>query len=86
MRSTTMITQPDFFLSLIGAFSPWNLRPLSAFSSNTTIQLSVVFVRLGQKRTLKLLVGIFLCFLDGAKPNLEPHARFEELSSWAMGE
>ena len=86
MRSTSMITKPDFFLGLIGAFLPWNSRPLDASFSNTTIQLSVVFGRPGQKRTLKLLVGIFLCFLDGAKPNLEPHARFEKLSPWVMGE
>ena len=81
-----MITKPDFFLGLIGAFPPWNSRPLDASCSNTTLQLSVVFVRLGQKRTLKLLVGIFLCFLHRAKLNLEPHARFEELSPWVMGE
>ena len=77
MRSTTMITQPDFFLSLIGAFSPWNLRPLSAFSSNTTLKLTLEKIRLGFfRRVQRLVVLSFHCLLAAALPTVEPDAQF----------
>ena len=77
MRSTIMITKPDFFPGLIGAFSPWNMRPLSAFSSNTTLKLTLEKIRLGFfRRVQRLVVLSFHCLLAAALPTVEPDAQF----------
>ena len=77
MRSTIMITKPDFFPGLIGAFPPWNSRPLDASFSNTTLKLTLEKIRLGFfRRVQRLVVLSFHCLLAAALPTVEPDAQF----------
>ena len=77
MRSTIMITKPDFFPGLIGAFPPWNSRPLDASFSNTTLKLTLEKIRPGFfRRVQRLVVLSFHCLLAAALPTVEPDAQF----------
>ena len=77
MRSTSMITKPDFFLGRIWDFPPWNLRPLDASFSNTTLKLTLEKIRLGFfRRVQRLVVLSYHCLLAAALPTVEPDAQF----------
>ena len=56
-----MITQPDFSLGLIGAFLPWNSRPLDASFSNTTLKLTLKKIRPGFFCRVERFVVCFHC-------------------------
>ena len=58
-----MITKPDFFPGLIGAFPPWNSRPLDASFSNTTLKLTLEKIRPGFfRRVQRFVVSLSLSF------------------------